>query len=222
MAQMNPTKDIIAKRLYYLMILDLILLSKEHAWNYIGDKASHDAFTAAEGLTPKHFLRQLIQDHQIISKMIAPAHKLKTTIEATLSLWTARTRQWRERYGNIQTALCKWPDDAYPEAGPIRSMPHTEATRNANVGDMIMVPELTPIESFEHFDGEHGFEVWMTKLDPRDGKGRTPYGVCVEEVELCHPGCEVGRKLYEEKLESAAKKVLPELEARQGQVPFMY
>ena len=137
MAQMNPTKNIIAKRHYFLVPLEAKLLDRDHAWNYIGDIPSHDAFIAAEGKTPKHYLKQTLLETPVINEMVAPSGKLNVTIQATLDLWLARNKQWRTRYGDRKMAQKKWFDEAYPEMGPSFTVPWDQVfvRREASTGE---------------------------------------------------------------------------------------
>ncbi|KAF7195921.1 hypothetical protein HII31_02801 [Pseudocercospora fuligena] len=202
------------KRVWYCLTLEALLLDKQHAWNYNGDKASHDAFVAAEGVTPKHFIKDHLQNSFLPSQALAPSGKLSDTIKATLDLWLARNKQWRELYGDRPTAARQWAPDEYGGGVPIRDRRLDAAS--ARVGDIAVERVTLPAAIRVMGHGEHKFQVVFTKTEPGDGAGVTPYGVTVCEVEWCHAECEVGQAWLERNLQRVARNALAELLQREG------
>lgn len=199
--RLNPKVN---KRVWYCLPLEELLLSKQHAWNYTGDKATHDQFVAAEGMTPKHFIRQHLQTHILTKDTLAPSSKLIVTIKASLDFWLARNKQWREKYGDRETAWEKWPQDEYEQFA-------TDSTnsRSSALGGFEDEPEVGQV--YKHMvrvpcvvrtmgRDSHRFKVLLAKLHPSDVNGSTPYGVCVDRIEWCHKECKIAQRMMEEEL----------------------
>ena len=126
--------------------------------------------------------------------------KIGDTIQAILDLWLARNKQWRETYGSRDLAARKWRQDEYPNAAKAMQI-NGEAPEGIEEGTAMMIEHHMPHAGVEMHKGEHWFKAVFTKLHPADIEGRTPYGVCIEGVEYCHEGCEMGKALFEMQLE---------------------
>ena len=163
-------------------------------------------------MTPKHFIRNHIQDGPM-HHYLGPKGKLNDTIQAMLELWLARNFQWRQKYGAREAALENWREEAYPDSPEFNLIPKSAFPDGVmpKAGEMVMVPETVPTQIVKMERGEHHFVATFSKLHPFDVEGRTPYGVCVEKVELCHPECEVAKAYFELKLKDGEFRLLFEI-----------
>ncbi|KAF7191090.1 hypothetical protein HII31_07605 [Pseudocercospora fuligena] len=215
------------KRVWYCMIFEQLVLSKPHAYAYNGTIESHDAFIAAEGMTPKKFLRKYILG-EARQAMFGPTTSIANAVQALHDLWLARHKQWKERYGDDREAADdKWRVDEYPDRPEEEIVPN-EALVGVGLqaaptgGAFCWMNEASPCTVRMMGTDEHRMKATFTKTDPRDVKGVTPYGVTVEKIEMCHDNCKTGLDLFEKELPAVAKGVLAELEPRQGEKGVYY
>ena len=69
----------------FQVIWELLLLHKDVRYDYDGSKATHDAFVEAEGMTPKHFARQWLEESGV-DRMFVPKGRKQATVSEHLFL----------------------------------------------------------------------------------------------------------------------------------------
>lgn len=87
--------------------------------------------------------------------------------------------------------------------------PKEALLQGTQIGEMQKSTRIVPRQEVQMGTqgGQHYFSAMFVKLHTADEEGRTPYGVCVQSVKLCHEDCEVGVKLFQMYLQAGKRNV---------------
>ena len=170
---------------------DSHLLHTEHAFDYTGDKASHDAFVAKEKVTPKKFAKNFLAQNDMVKQLFAPSSHVNGTVVAMVNYWTTRNAQWKAKYGTREAAKENWDRDTYDNS-KVRTVPRLgEKFRDMRrTGGMIMSYET------DYGSPEHSCSI---TLMPYGDLGTGEFLMLIVEHKGCHAPCAV-MDPYERKL----------------------
>jgi len=188
---------------YFVNIWENILLSaKDHAFNYDGSQASHQAFVAAEGVTPKRFARAFLRDG-ILRQLFAPSGRLQATVQSMLDFWIARVTDWREKYGNVTTAWEHWDKELDQTTGSRKGHALEHLCFLEFQQKHIIAGSTVPTADFEC--GPPGHHTTITLMPvmcevaaSNENAKVSALQIRIASIKECHPNCPVSQHAVKE------------------------
>ncbi|KAK4539617.1 hypothetical protein LTR36_010500 [Oleoguttula mirabilis] len=200
------TADILhCKTEYFQQTWENYLLHAPHTFAFDGSQQAHHVFTAAEGLTPKHFARAFLRSG-VRGEMFAPAGRLAETVGAMVEFWVERAKGWRERYGGDaqQMAKARWMDDEYPGLrGTDKNIPRNWFTDEQYA--QFKPGSTVPMMDFECGPPAHRTTITLMPVEDKE-EGRTEeykvsmMKVGIVDIKRCHEDCEESEQAIQDNM----------------------
>ncbi|KAK5124781.1 hypothetical protein LTR85_001494 [Meristemomyces frigidus] len=204
LAALSPDDIVHCKTEYFQQTWENYLLHASHAFDYDGSQQAHHAFTATEGMTPKHFARAFLQCGGR-KQMFAPAGRLQDTVIAMVEFWVMRVKQWRETYGgDAKTAKDKWVDDEYP-GHRLDSMNFPRNWYTPEQYAQFKPGSTVHLMDFECGPPAHRTTVTLTPIENREECRTEEFKVSMMKIGIvaikrCHEDCDESEEAIQENL----------------------